>query len=93
MGVGADPRAYEEMINALQTFLSDAEEECTALESAAEDCVDNMEEDPVAEKACEKVNKCVSEIRGSFETIQGIIRALQEELDEIRRIADRANFD
>ena len=87
----ADEQSYEEMISALQTFLSQAEEQCGVMESAGNDCVANTDGDPAAEKSNERLQKCVSDIRATFETIQGIISALQEELEDIREAAAKAN--
>lgn len=86
----ADEQAYEEMINALQTFVSQADEQCGVMESAGNDCVDNTENDPAAEASNSKLQKCVGDIRSTFETIQGIITALQEELEDIRAAAAKA---
>lgn len=86
----ADEQAYEEMINALQTFVSQADEQCGVMESAGNDCVDNTENDPAAEASNSKLQKCVGDIRSTFETIQGIISALQEELEDIRAAAAKA---
>lgn len=89
----ADEQSYEEMINALQTFLSETEEQCSVMENAGTDCIDNTDGDPSAEKAAAKVQKCVSDIRSTFETIQSIISALQQELEDIREAAAKANFE
>lgn len=89
----ADEQSYEEMISALQTFMTEVDEQCGVLESAGNDCVDNTDGDPAAEKANAKLQKCVSEIRATLETIQGIISALQQELEDIREAAAKANFD
>lgn len=86
----ADEQAYEEMISALQTFVSQAEEQCGVMESAGNDCVDNTDGDPAAEASNSKLQACVGNIRATFETIQGIISALQEELEEIRAAAAKA---
>ena len=89
----ADEQSYEEMISALQTFATEVEEQCGVLESAGNDCVDNTDGDPAAEKANAKLQQCVSNIRATLETIQGIISALQQELEAIREAAAKANFD
>ena len=89
----ADEQSYEEMISALQTFMTEVEEQCSVLESAGSDCVDNTDGDPAAEKANAKLQKCISDIRATLETIQGIISALQQELEDIRAAAAKANFD
>lgn len=89
----ASEQSYEEMINALQNFLSEAEEQCRAMESAGNDCVDNTEGDAAAEKSNAKLQKCIGNIRGVFEEIQGVITALQEELEDIRKAAANAGGD
>lgn len=89
----ADEQSYEEMISVLQDFLSKAEEQCGVMESAGTDCVDNTEGDAAAEKANAKLQKCIGDIRGTFEAIQGVITALQEELEDIREAVAKANFD
>lgn len=87
----ADESSYEEMISALQTFLTQAEEQCGVMESAGNDCVDNTDGDPAAEKSNARLQKCLSDIRATFGTIQGIIAALQQELEDIREAAAKAN--
>ena len=87
----ADEQSYEEMISALQSFVKDAGEQCDLMESAGNDCVDNTEDDPAATKSNERLQKCVGGIRATFDTINGIISALQEELEEIRIAAAKAN--
>lgn len=87
----ADEQSYEEMISALQNFLSQAEEQCSVMESAGNDCIDNTDGDPAAERSCAALQKCVSDIRTTFEAIQGIISALQEELENIREAAAKVD--
>ncbi len=50
----ADEQSYEEMISALQTYVSQVEEECGVMESAGNDCVDNTDGDPAASTSNEK---------------------------------------
>ena len=87
----ASEESYEEMISALQTFMSEAEEECSTMEAAGNDCVENTENDPAAETSNAKLQKCVGDIRTALESIQGIVTALQEELEAIREAAAKAN--
>ncbi len=89
----ADEQSYEEMINELQTFLTEAGEQCDVMQAAGEDCVDNTEDDPAAAGANAKIQKCVGDIRARFEDIQSIIAALQQELEDIKAAAAKANFD
>ena len=82
----ADEQSYEEMISALQTYVSQVEEECGVMES-----VDNTDGDPAASTSNEKLQQCVGKIRSATESIQGIIAALQQELEDIREAAAKAN--
>jgi len=86
----ADEQSYEEMIQALQKFSSDTAEQCSVMESAGKDCVDNTEGDPAAEKSNGKLQRCVGNIRNALGDIQGIAAALQQELDDIRAAAAKA---
>lgn len=87
----ADEQSYEEMIKALQNFEKQVEEQCTVMQNAGKDCVDNMDGDPAAEKSNERLNGCIQGIRGTFETVRNIIAALQEELERIREAARKAD--
>ena len=86
----ADEQSYEEMISALQTYVSQVEEECGVMESAG-NCVDNTDGDPAASTSNEKLQQCVGKIRTATGSIQGIIAALQQELEDIREAAAKAN--
>ena len=86
----ADTNSYEQMIQALQQFLSGLQEQCSGMSAAATDCVDNMEGDPAAATSAGKVNECVSKISSNFESIQSIISGLQQELEDIIEAARAA---
>lgn len=87
----ADEQSYEEMISALQNYASQVEEECNVMEAAGEDCVDNTDGDPAAEKCSSKLQICTSNIRAATQTILAIAAALQQQMEEIRENAARAN--
>lgn len=87
----ADEQSYEEMISELQNFISEGDEECTILDNAGRDCIDNTDGDPAAEKCSFKLQECTGNIRNAFQSIQGIIQALQQELEHIREAAHRAD--
>ena len=89
----ADEQSYEEMIQALQKFAAAAEEQCTVMQSAGQDCVDNTNGDPAAERSNGKLQKCVGDIRSALGSVQSIASALQQELEEIRAAAARAAAD
>lgn len=85
--------SYYEMIDALQRFKQEAEEQCMVMQSAGTDCVDNTDGDPAAVSANNKLQQCVGGIRAALESVQGIIMALQQELEETKAAAAKANFD
>lgn len=87
----ADEESYEEMIRTLQNFLSQVSTQCQVMSDAGTDCVDNTEGDPAAAKAAAKLQSCIGKIRGTFEEIQSVITALQQELEQIREAAAAAN--
>ncbi len=87
----ASEQSYEEMINKLNQYCSEVEEQCSVLRSAGSDCVDNTDNDPAAAKAAAKIDRCASDISQNLETVQQIIRALQEELEQIREAAAKAD--
>ena len=87
----ADEQSYEEMVAALQNFINELEEQCTVMETAGRDCVDNTDGDPAASKSNEKISNIANKIRGTFETVEGIIAALNEEIERIRIAAQKAD--
>lgn len=87
----ASEESYEEMINKLNQYCGEVEEQCSVLRSAGSDCVDNTENDPAAEKAAAKIDRCASDISQNLEDVQQIIKDLQEELETIREAAAKAN--
>ncbi|OUQ25830.1 hypothetical protein B5E77_10145 [Lachnoclostridium sp. An131] len=87
----ADEQSYEEMINALQNFLSEAEEQCTVMEKAGQDCVDNTDNDPAAQKSNAALQSCIRSIRDNFEAINRIAQALSEQMEDIREAAAKAD--
>lgn len=87
----ADEQSYEEMISALQTYVTQVGEVCGVMQSAGIDCVENTDGDPAAVKSNEKLLQCVGKIQAATESIQGIIAALQQELEDIKVAADKVN--
>ena len=87
----ADEQSYEEMINALQNFMSQTQEQCEVMTRAGADCVDNTDHDPAAVKGNERLGECVQSITATFEIIQNVIAALQDELERIREAAQKAD--
>lgn len=87
----ADEQSYEEVISALQSFMSNVSEACDTMEAAGNDCVDNMDGDPAAEKSNAKLQQCIARFRGTLGTAQNVIAAMQQELEDIRAAAAKAD--
>lgn len=87
----ADEQSYEEMITALQNFQKSMDENCTVMEQAGTDCVDNTDGDPAAVKGNAKLCECTKKIREALENVQNIIQALQKELSDIQEAARKAD--
>lgn len=81
----ASVESYEEMISALTNFQAQVDGKCSEMEMCANDCVTNTRNDPAAIKACDELKGNIAKIRGTFDTIQNIIKALKEELEEIQK--------
>lgn len=81
----SDEQSYQEMMDALSELMTQIGETCDAMSSAAEDCVDNTEEDVNAQKAAELTNKSIEVIKENAETISKVIQYLEEEIEEIRK--------
>ena len=73
--------AYEEMIGTLQRFLSDASEQCEAMQGAASDLSDNMDGDEHAANKAGQLSSAVSAISNALEGVNPIIQGLQQELE------------
>ena len=86
-----DEQSYEEVISALQSFINNVSDACDTMEAAGNDCVDNTDGDPAAEKSNAKLQQCVSRFRGTLGTAQNVISAMQQELEAIRAAAAKAD--
>lgn len=86
-----DEQSYEEVISALQSFINNVSDACDTMEAAGNDCVDNTDGDPAAEKSNAKLQECVSRFRGTLGTAQNVISAMQQELEAVRTAAAKAN--
>lgn len=89
----ADEQSYEEMIAALNRYISEVEAQCDIMCKAGEDCVDNTEDDPAAIASKEKIEGHVKKIKAELETVGKVIRALQDEIERIRAEAKKAAQD
>ena len=79
----ANEQAYQDMINMLNNFMKQVSEQCSVMEKAAADCVDNFE-DHAATAAQRKIAASISNIKAQYEEMQNAIQYMQEEIERIR---------
>lgn len=87
----ADEQSYEEVIHSLQAYIGNVAQSAGDMSSAGTDCVDNTMNDPAAVKSNERLQAALGKIESAVAEIRGIIKDLQEELEEIREAAQAAN--
>lgn len=78
---------YNDMISALNDFISKVSDACDEMEAAGNDCVANMNGDVASEKSNAKLATCVAMFRETLETAQGVISAMEEEMEEAAAVA------
>lgn len=88
---GADEQSYEEVISRLRAYTSNVFEAVNNMNTAGRDCVDNTDNDPAAERSYGNLQGALGQINESVQSINQIIAALNEELEQIREAAARAN--
>ena len=88
---GSDEQSYEEVIQKLRAYTSKVFEAQSAMYKAGQDCVDNTDEDPAAVRSNGNLQKAIGNISNSVMTINQIIAALNQELEQIRAAAAKAN--
>lgn len=84
----ANTETYSQVISMLSSFLTEADGYCQTMETAARTCIDNMDEDPNAQKAAGKVSECTAAIRQNFEALQEVISAMQDELSDVEDLGN-----
>lgn len=86
----ADPESYQAVINALSNYEKQVKQSCIVMKRAGDDCVANTDGDVAALRSNEKLGLCIQKIDQSLETVNELIRALQEELERIIETARKA---
>jgi hypothetical protein len=89
----AEEQSYEEMIQILNNFVKNTQENCNVMIQAAQDCVDNTEEDDSVVALNLTMKAKVNIIENNFETINEIIAALEQEIEKIRKANQEAKMD
>lgn len=77
---------YANAIESLKQFITDAKEKCKDITAAAEDCVDNTDNDPKAVAVKKKLDDSVKSIETEIESIEKVCTKMQEQLDNVRNI-------
>ena len=84
-----DEEAYENMINALNNFMKQVTTQCDVIEKAAQDCLDNTDDENVKPGA-EALGTHIKNIKAQYPTIEDVIKALQEQLEKAREARRKA---
>ena len=82
-----DYENYNDMISALTTFITQVSEACDEMESAGNECVENMDGDQASTKANAKLGSCIVKYRETLEAAQNLINAMQEEMEAAQNAA------
>lgn len=83
MGNHADTDAYQQMIQTLQSYLSDLQEQCQTMQSAGEDCLDNTDNDDNVKPLVGELEECIGKIQSTFSEIEAAIQHLQRQLQKL----------
>ena len=85
MGSWADVEVYNEFIQDLANFCSTLEESCAMMATAAQTCLDNMENDAASVKAAKRVSETLKKYQEAEKEAVALAKALEEERDELIR--------
>ncbi|MCR4792861.1 MAG: hypothetical protein K5871_08925 [Lachnospiraceae bacterium] len=88
---GADEQSYEEVIEQLRAYTNKVFEAVNGMYTAGQDCVDNTDNDPAAERSNGNLRTALGKINDSLQSINEVIAALNREMEQIREKAARAN--
>jgi len=82
MGQGVvDTQAYEETISQLRTSTNKIFEECAQMRTAAQTCIDNMQEDVAAINKANKLQTHIQGINAATQELNQVTAAMQQELE------------
>ena len=91
MGQQINEQVYEEVISALQTFCKNVGEACDEMQDAAKECVENCENDAASLKSQTRVNEHITSFKDAIERADNLISAMQQELEDARAAAEKAD--
>ena len=78
-----DEEAYQNMINALNNFVKQVTTQCDIIDKAAQDCVDNTDDENVKPSA-DALAGHIKNIKAQFPVVEQVIKALEEQLEKAR---------
>ncbi len=83
--MAADTKKYQEAISKINSYVKKVKEDCGNLKAAAQDCVDNTQNDEHAKKCSASMNSAVSKIQEQLTQLQKIAKNLQQEIERIQK--------
>ena len=86
MSQNADTEAYAAMVQALKTFQEGLQEVQQSMEKAVEDCNDNMDQDPHAQKRTAEVAEILPKLGEVAEKAEQLAADIQAEIDRIESL-------
>jgi len=86
---GGNPEHYQAVITAVDKCIKEIAATCYDMASAATDCADTCEDDPLASKARDKYVEKQMRIYEDLATMKDLRDAIQRELDEMLEISRR----
>lgn len=88
--MAASEESYREVISEISSFIGKLDQSIGTLSSAADECVENTDEDPAAVSSNERLKKAIGKIEDQKPILQQVIQAMNEQIERIREAARRA---
>lgn len=82
-GKTVDTEALQRASVALQKYIGKIEFSINTLNSAAQDCSDNMGSDVYSQKALEQLEKCITDIQKSITKAEAVRKSISKKKAEI----------
>ena len=87
--VTLDSEALAEAANDLSSYIEEIKGNISNMQKAAQDCVDNMENDTYSKAALNQIEKCIAELQKNLaaaEDLRGRILTKKNEIEESEKI-------
>lgn len=86
-----DSNSAEAAESLVRTYMAEASELLSKMNTAGRNCVDNMSQDVVAAKAYSSLNTILAAVQKNIELLNSIVEGLHKELEHHREIENYGN--